>query len=147
MLSKDFILAGRAVFTLEVSKDFQSKYNTKPHYTYLVDFVEGKGKWSDSYFVKLLTGPDNTRSYSYIGKIRQEDGFIILTKKSNFTQESIPVKLLSRILKRIWSDECDKISEAGFNLHHEGRCGRCGRVLTTPESIETGLGPICINKN
>ena len=28
---------------------------------------------------------------------------------------------------------------------HEGRCGRCGRKLTVPESIEAGYGPECIN--
>jgi hypothetical protein len=30
-------------------------------------------------------------------------------------------------------------------VHHEGRCGRCGRALTVPESIESGFGPECIN--
>lgn len=27
---------------------------------------------------------------------------------------------------------------------HEGHCGRCGRRLTVPESIESGFGPECI---
>jgi len=31
-------------------------------------------------------------------------------------------------------------------VYHEGRCGRCGRKLTTPASIEAGFGPECINK-
>ena len=26
---------------------------------------------------------------------------------------------------------------------HEGICGRCGRKLTVPESVERGLGPEC----
>ena len=26
---------------------------------------------------------------------------------------------------------------------HSGCCGRCGRKLTVPESIDTGLGPVC----
>ena len=26
---------------------------------------------------------------------------------------------------------------------HEGRCGKCGRVLTVPESLILGLGPEC----
>jgi hypothetical protein len=29
---------------------------------------------------------------------------------------------------------------------HSGRCGRCGRTLTTPDSIERGLGPECAHK-
>jgi hypothetical protein len=28
-------------------------------------------------------------------------------------------------------------------LYHEGRCGRCGRTLTVPESVATGFGPNC----
>jgi predicted metal-dependent hydrolase len=31
----------------------------------------------------------------------------------------------------------------GFNVHHEGKCGRCGRLLTVPSSIESGIGPEC----
>jgi hypothetical protein len=27
---------------------------------------------------------------------------------------------------------------------HEGTCGKCGRALTVPSSIENGLGPECI---
>jgi len=26
------------------------------------------------------------------------------------------------------------------------RCGRCGRVLTVPESVESGFGPECIGR-
>jgi hypothetical protein len=31
-------------------------------------------------------------------------------------------------------------------FRHEGCCGRCGRTLTTPESIDTGFGPECSGK-
>jgi hypothetical protein len=33
-----------------------------------------------------------------------------------------------------------------LEVWHEGRCGRCGRRLTVPESIESGLGPECATK-
>jgi hypothetical protein len=26
---------------------------------------------------------------------------------------------------------------------HEGKCGKCGRALTVPSSILTGIGPEC----
>jgi hypothetical protein len=29
---------------------------------------------------------------------------------------------------------------------HEGRCGKCSRRLTVPESIATGLGPVCASR-
>ena len=31
-------------------------------------------------------------------------------------------------------------------VYHVGKCGKCGKKLTTPESILTGLGPTCSNK-
>ena len=51
----------------------------------------------------------------------------------------------NRILSLMWLtrhlhdvDIQDKIT-----IQHVGRCARCGKKLTTPESIELGLGPIC----
>ena len=32
------------------------------------------------------------------------------------------------------------------SVHHAGRCGRCGRKLTVPTSIESGFGPDCLGK-
>jgi hypothetical protein len=34
----------------------------------------------------------------------------------------------------------------GYKIHHEGRCGKCGRLLTVPESVETGIGPECAKR-
>ena len=31
----------------------------------------------------------------------------------------------------------------GFEIMHEGRCCRCNRTLTHPDSIKTGIGPEC----
>lgn len=33
-----------------------------------------------------------------------------------------------------------------LTFQHSGRCGRCGRKLTVPSSIQTGLGPECAEK-
>ena len=41
--------------------------------------------------------------------------------------------------------EADKPTD-GFEFWHEGKCGRCGRKLTVPESIEAGIGPECAGK-
>lgn len=32
---------------------------------------------------------------------------------------------------------------SGVEVRHDGRCSRCGRALTDPESIDVGMGPIC----
>ena len=32
----------------------------------------------------------------------------------------------------------------GFEVWHEGKCGRCGAKLTVPESVASGFGPECV---
>ena len=103
-------------------------------------------KFPESWFVSLLTGRDNETSYSYLGMLDPKEGKFALTKASKMNEDSMVVKLLRRSLERIWKNETKEIEQAGFKIHHEGRCGRCGRKLTVPESIETGLGPECAGK-
>jgi hypothetical protein len=33
-----------------------------------------------------------------------------------------------------------------LEIWHEGRCGRCSRKLTVPESLKSGFGPECAGK-
>lgn len=146
MLQKEFVTAGRAVFTLEVPETFQKQFDTKPHYTYRVRHKEASRDWPEAYFVQLLTGPENTKDFSYIGMLNPDSGELRLTAKSPLKDDSWPVKLFRRTTTNIWANTQDRITSAGFKLHHEGRCGRCGRVLTVPSSIESGIGPECIKR-
>lgn len=34
-------------------------------------------------------------------------------------------------------------ADKGFTIMGEGRCIRCNRLLTEPNSIKTGIGPVC----
>ena len=146
MLSKDFVIAGRAVVTLEVPAVFQHKFGTKPHYTYRIRHKEANGNYGEAWFVQLLTGPENTNNFTYLGMLDAETGKVILTQKSPYQVGSWPVSLLQRSLANVWEGTQHKIEGAGFKLHHEGRCGRCGRALTVPESIENGIGPECVKR-
>ncbi len=141
----DFIRAGKATFTIESEK-------TGNHLTYKVTSVEGS---NTRYFVKLLGGSDNENSY-YIGMI-VEDTFkspvagahanvvshigwkFILTKASRVNDSTTPVKALRYVLEALSKNEMP----AKTKIFHEGKCGRCGRKLTVPESIERGIGPEC----
>lgn len=60
--------------------------------------------------------------------------------KSRVSPEAPSVKGFAWIVSRLAAgrDVADQVE-----LRHEGSCGRCGRKLTTPESIDTGLGPVC----
>ncbi len=143
MLSKQFITAGRAVFTVEIPPPDQEILHSPPHYTFRVKRKEANLDWPEAYFVQILTGPDNTSSYTYLGMLSPETGEVRLTKKSKYNDDSLPVKILRRVLVRLWADQGDLIRQAGWELHHEGKCCRCGRALTVPESVESGIGPEC----
>ena len=140
-ISKKFMVAGKAIWTLGVPESFQKEKDSKPHYTFKVN----KAKTGDMYFVNLLTGPDNMSDYTYVGMLNTSNGEVKLTKASKLSSDSICFRLLNRVMSRVWADEVTKILEAGFTLHHEGRCGRCAKRLTTPESCEAGFGPECIH--
>lgn len=141
MLSKEFVCGGKAIFTLEVPESFQKQENTRPHYTYKVS----EPKFTVPFlFVSVLTGPENTKDYTYLGILFPETGIVKFTEKSQFTNDSPCVRLLRRVTANLWAGTGAKIEAAGFKLHHEGKCGRCGRRLTVPQSIECGIGPECI---
>jgi len=147
MLDKTFILGGKAIFTLEVSPAFQAaNASAKPHYTYKVTHKAPTPQYpNEKWFVALLTGPDNTNDYQYQGMLDAATGIFIRGKKA-LPETCHPLRLFARTMKAIWEGRSEQIEAAGFSLHHEGRCGCCGRRLTTPASIELGIGPECAAK-
>jgi hypothetical protein len=146
MIDRTFVTAGKSIFTLENSEEFARKHDLPNHYTFKVRFKEGTNGFVDNFFVSLLTGPENTSDYTYVGLLNPENGAVRLTRKSSYNEDSMVVKLLRRTLMRVWEGNLEPLFESGFDLHHEGRCGRCGRVLTVPESIQSGIGPECAKK-
>lgn len=143
MVTKDFVIAGNATFTIEPSPEFAAKPDANPHYTFRVRQSKPTLQYPATYFVQLLAGPDNTASYVYLGILDPETAQIRLTAKSKMKDDSWPVLIVRKTLKAIWEGREGDIAAAGWKVHHEGRCGRCGRMLTVPTSIETGIGPEC----
>lgn len=125
---QQFILAGKAFFTLVSLK-------TQMRYTYRVV----KHKTKDIWFVSFLRGPDNTKDYGYLGIVKNRR--FTLTGKSSLSGTSGPVVAIKWFM--------DVLADGGSTDHvefyHAGRCGRCGRMLTVPDSITMGYGPECIH--
>jgi len=128
----DFLTAGNAIFTVSNSEG--------KHYTYRIR----KPKPDAPYFVQVLTGPDNTGDYTYMGIFNPQptepSQILKLTQKSKMNSDSIPVRVFR------WAATLLKNNmplPEGYAIQHEGRCCRCGRTLTVPESIEDGIGPEC----
>ena len=131
----DYALAGRGVLTLTSEK-------TGVRYTFKITQALDKATSApqERWFVSLLTGPENTADYTYLGML-DERGFRT-TKASKLTPDSLPVRGFAFFWKHIAAGTMPPQME----VRHEGSCGRCGRALTVPESLDTGLGPECAAK-
>ena len=92
------------------------------------DFMPGKR------LLSMLVGPDNTSSYKSFGVLH--DDYIQLWRTCDGP--------IFRWLANFLLDPTKFADKVEVNF--EGRCRRCGRQLTTPESVETGIGPICAGK-
>lgn len=133
-----FVLGGNATFTLKNTV-------TGNRFTYKVAVIREDGRVSP-HFVKLLTGPDNESSYEYMGIIRRETDYSYGGAKAKVPQNA----RAHRTFDWFWTvlngkgASGKKLSDfPGFEFWHAGTCCRCGRLLTTPESIAKGIGPVC----
>lgn len=138
MISQEFVLAGRAVFTMHNKA-------TGTRFTFRVSRKDPEpgDRYGVTYFVGLLAGPDNTSDYRYLGILDPLTGYVRLTRNSKFNMHAPSVKAIQWALPLLWKRAQ---FPPAFDIHHEGRCGRCGRALTVPESILTGFGPECADK-
>jgi hypothetical protein len=118
----NFILAGNSTST------FLNR-ETDNRFTYKVK----KSKDSDLFFVSVLTSPD---VYTYIGYITSD---FKLGKKSKINKDAQSVKVFNYIFRKLKSGKLPEQIE----IWHNGKCGKCGRKLTVPSSIDTGIGPEC----
>lgn len=115
----DFVKGGNSTFTLK------SK-NTGKHFTF-----RAKKKEAGPVFVSVLTGT----GFEFLGVIDESGyrtGF-----KSKFKADSCQATAFSWF----WRNAASLPPTCEF--HHEGRCCRCGRRLTDPESLAKGIGREC----
>lgn len=129
MNTRQFVLAGNATFTIK-NNDTGNR----------VTFKVVKPRESAPHFVRVLTGKDNESDYTYLGTIF--DGAVYKHgRKSRIGKDAMSARVFAWAWPRIFHGELP----ANVEVYHENRCGRCGRKLTVPESIESGFGPDCIN--
>jgi hypothetical protein len=125
-----FMLAGNSRFTLKSLKSGQ-------RFTYRIAVSDNDPKF---FFVSVLTGPDNMGDYTYLGTIRRDS-------YSHGSKSPIGKDAPSAMaFAWFWDVFRQGRIPTTIELWHEGRCGRCSRVLTDPVSIKSGFGPECITK-
>lgn len=95
-------------------------------------------------FIKVLNGPDNTSNYKDILIFQlKDDGTPCLMNRSGVKPSSSIVAFRFVFMNLLLKPG---IPMTNLEIWHEGKCCRCGRKLTAPESIANGIGPECITK-
>jgi hypothetical protein len=133
-LTRNFFLGGKATFTVQNN-------STGEHRTYKIRKPEPTPQWPNpAWFVKVMHGTDNENHYRYVGKLNPTTGAVELTRASKFAEDSATVKstrwVMGRVINQTQIPDC-------IDIRHSGRCGRCGKTLTEPKSLDCGLGPCC----
>ena len=125
---KEYVYGGKGTFTL-VSKP------TGKRFTYKLKPPAQPDGPVYPIFVTVLTGSDNESQYEYLGSFLPNEGYRH-GRKSRIKRDALSVQAISWFLHVLVNGSLDEVE-----FWHEGRCGRCGRKLTVPESIETRHRP------
>lgn len=125
-----YMLSGNSIFTV-ANKGYA-------RCTYRLAKCYDKELW----FLSVLIG---SGEYVFIGTVyKYGDGFALkISVKSNFNETSKPVILFGGLIRELMNNSLTELTDT-MEFYHSGYCGRCGRLLTTPESVSAGLGPECI---
>lgn len=127
---KEYIFAGHSTFTIESTKIGQ-------RYTYKVKRQTTKSSGKVSYQVYRLYGPDNTDDYRFICLVA-DDRKTILVNQGN--QKEMSIVMFKQFIDMLYNDEA---WPEKCRFYKSNRCAKCGRLLTTPDSVEIGYGPTC----
>jgi len=127
-----FAYAGKSTLTLVSVK-------TGARFTYRISAAPD----GQAHFVGVLTGADNDRDYSYLGRIAR--GVFWLGRKVPRAGDISTDAPSAKAFDWFWRQLAKGNLPDTLEVWHEGRCGRCGRKLTVPASIESGFGHECIN--
>lgn len=127
----DFVLAGNATFTLQSRR-------TGTRFTYRVR----KPSEDTPHFVQLLCGPDNTSSFRFFATIFK--GIKLCHgRRTDISAEAPSAKAFKWFWERLLET---RQTHKDLDFFHAGKCCRCGRKLTVPESVINGYGPECATK-
>ena len=129
--AKTFILGGSAVFTITSLK-------TGKHFTFKVKEKKEEGlNGPNLRFVNVLAGPDNHSFDESIPWVHP-----IGWQAPDCIWQGRPDALALKHWRGFLSPHNDNLPEQ-VKIQHEGRCCKCNRVLTHPESLDRGIGPEC----
>lgn len=127
-----YLLAGNCTFTLKSTK-------LDKRYTYKIQQDKVN---ASRYFVKVMYGSDNERDYRFLGWFYTDD--LLVRQSSKSCEVGGKAYLMIRTFLQYF--ELDVALPPTCLFYPSGKCAMCGRTLTTPESVELGIGPECRKK-
>lgn len=131
---RKFILGGKAKFTIRNAKNGN-------RFTYKVTAPKDTDKDNPNvFYVSTLTSSDNDNGYTYIGYIHKNKNSFIHGTKSKISSDAPSVAAFNFVFNELIARNINNVK---LEIWHEGKCCRCGRTLTVPESIASGIGPEC----
>jgi hypothetical protein len=125
-----FVLGGNALFTLQSER-------TGTRFTYRAKADKSEPR---RVYVSVLTGSSNETDYSFLGTIfrhNEEHAVYHHGRKSRLSRDAKSAVAFD------WFWKHAKELPESVKFVKSGKCCRCGRTLTTPESVEAGIGPEC----
>ena len=129
-----FVLAGKAILTLvDTMEDIR--------YTYRVRKRKDKRSEGNVWFVDILVGKNNMSDYKYTCYFKED--LKIKTSQRSIVKD-MKDKRISMFKSMIAGIDTLPNDISWLKVYNMGTCGRCGKPLTVPSSIESGLGPECV---
>jgi len=144
---KRFALAGFAIFTVSWKHSKKKKYHT---FKCVCTPRHPESKQEHGWDLYALGGQDvhawfidHEGPWVYCGEFYWEGDKFMWQPSLEVDYSSDTFKVWKWLFDRWWTLQQ---FENTVTIENHGRCGKCGRMLTTPESIRTGFGPVCLKK-
>lgn len=129
-----YVYGGKGRFRLKSLKsDKEFEYKISPMSKHNVRYDEY------TFYVSLVVFGGTL----FLGVLKLEDNKYIHSQKSTRSYDSAEVKGFKWLLNQF---EKEGNFPEMMEFYHMGVCSCCARTLTTPESIEMGIGPICFKR-
>lgn len=135
-MSNDRVIPN-GTFTVESSR-------TGKHRTFRIHTAKS-GNAKGARFVALLTGPDNQRNYRSFAVISNDWQHILVFRKLRAAPNEKPTdwETYACMLEVMLASDENWYTERGMTIKGSRKCAKCGRMLTEPESLRAGIGPVC----
>lgn len=132
-----YVMGGNATFTVLNTE-------TNRRVTYKVKAATRNGVSRDAtdvLFVSVMTGSDNEADYTYIGILVRSQNIFRTTPRTALPLGDVRILGMAWLMRQLAAGKLGDFPHV--EVRHHGTCGRCGRKLTVPESIDSGIGPEC----